>query len=66
MNQTLQLQETITKLDADNATLIRMLHEARNTNAYYRKVIDEQQTQINYLEQFKPVEPTPENEKSPD
>lgn len=67
MNQTAQLQETIAKIDSDNATLIRMLHESRNTNAYFRSVIDDQQKRITYLEQFEPTpEPTPENEKSPD
>lgn len=45
-----QMQHTINQLDNDNAQLVRMLNDSKNTNAYYRQVIDEQQKRITELE----------------
>lgn len=57
-----QLNQTINQLDLDNAQLVRMLNDSKNTNAYYRQVIDQQQKRIQELEQPRetPVEVEPE------
>jgi len=60
-----QLNTTINQLDQDNAQLVRMLNDSKNTNAYYRQVIDQQQKRIQELEQPRET-PVAEQESAPE
>ncbi len=46
-----QLNQTINQLDHDNGQLVRMLNDSKNTNAYYRQIIEQQNKRIQELEQ---------------
>jgi len=60
-----QLNQTINQLDQDNAQLVRMLNDSKNTNAYYRQVIEQQQKRIQELEQPQET-PVAEQESAPE